>query len=68
MRLIPIAILLLFSFAATANADQLDVWFGTGGNNANQPQGIWHATFDTESGDISKAKLALKQNLSLIHI
>lgn len=61
MRFFPIAILLLFSFAAAANADQLDVWFGTGGNNAGQPQGIWHATFDTDSGDISKAKLALKQ-------
>ena len=60
MRAFSVAILLLFSFASFAAAEQLDVWFGTGGNNAGQPQGIWHATFDTESGNLSKAKLALE--------
>lgn len=60
MRFLSIAFLLLLCFASHAAADELDVWFGTGGNNANQPEGIWHATFDTDSGDISKAKLALK--------
>lgn len=60
MRAFPIAILLLLCFASFATADQLDVWFGTGGNNARQPKGIWHATFDTESGDLSKATLALE--------
>jgi len=60
MRVFSIAILLLLSFVSFSNADELDVWFGTGGNNAGQPQGIWHATFDTDSGDLSKATLALK--------
>lgn len=62
MRAFSIAILLLLSFASFATADQLDVWFGTGGNNANQPQGIWHAAFDTDSGDLSTASLALELN------
>ena len=41
-------------------ADELNVWFGTSRNNAGQPNGIWHATFDTEKGRLSKATLALE--------
>ena len=59
MRVYSIAILLLFAFASFAAAEEIDVWFGTGGNNAGQPQAIWHSTFDTDSGVLSKARLAL---------
>lgn len=62
MRLFSIAILILVAFVSFASADEIDVWFGTGGNNAGQPQGIWHARFDTDSGKLSKARLALKLN------
>lgn len=54
--------LLLFVFSMQASAENLDVWFGTSNNNAGQPKGIWHATFDTESGKLSKARLALELN------
>ena len=50
----------LLAFNASAEADELDIWFGTGGNNAGQPEGIYHSAFNTETGDISKGRLALK--------
>ena len=54
-----IAITIMLS-SVSVFADELDVWFGTGRNNAGQPNGIWHATFDTEKGRLSKATLALE--------
>lgn len=61
MKSVAVAVLCFLSvFVSSLGAEELDVWFGTGGNNAGQPQGIWHATFDSESGDLSKARLALE--------
>ncbi|QEG20655.1 lactonase family protein [Mariniblastus fucicola] len=60
MKVFSIAILLLISFSAASIAEELDVWFGTGGNNAGQPAGIWHASFNTQSGDLSESRLALE--------
>lgn len=63
MRSFALAVLLaLFAFGSSSNAEQLDVWFGCPGNNANQTKGIWHATFDTEKGKLSNARLALELN------
>jgi 6-phosphogluconolactonase len=63
MRSFALAVwLALFAFGMSSRAEELDVWFGTGGNNAEQPKGIWHATFDSESGKFSKANLAIELN------
>jgi len=55
-------LLALFAFGLQSNAEERDVWFGTANNNADQAKGIWHASFDTEKGEFSKAKLALELN------
>ncbi len=57
---VTVTLLFLLQICSPVSADVHDVWFGTSGNNAGQPQGIWHATFDTESGSLSEAKLALE--------
>ncbi len=44
--------------AAAAAAET--VYFGTGGNNAGQPAGIYQSNFDEESGKLTQAKLATK--------
>jgi len=41
--------------AATVSAETRHVYFGTGGRNA---EGIYRATFDTETGKLSEATLA----------
>ena len=57
-------VVFVFTLAATlcstATAQEIDVWFGTGGNNAGQPQGIYRSSFNTQTGDISKGELALE--------
>lgn len=40
---------------AFSHASEVDVFFGTGGRGS---KGIYHATFDTEKGKLSNAKLA----------
>ncbi len=50
----------LFVFNSILQAEDRDIWFGTGGNNASQPTGIYHSVFDTESGKLSSGRLALK--------
>ncbi|MCB1120217.1 MAG: beta-propeller fold lactonase family protein [Verrucomicrobiae bacterium] len=47
-------LLLLLSFSAM-NAKQIDVYFGTSGR---ETKGIYHSTFDTETGKLSPANLA----------
>jgi len=37
-----------------------DVYFGTGGNNAGQPEGIYVANFDEATGKLTPAKLSLE--------
>jgi len=50
------ALLLLVSWsAASATAEVLNVYFGTGGGGA---KGIYRATFDTDKGTLTKAQLA----------
>lgn len=57
-------ILIVFAIMALSSvsifAAELDVWFASSRNNAGQPQGIYHATFDTDNGHLSKATLALE--------
>ncbi|MCB1228723.1 MAG: lactonase family protein [Verrucomicrobiae bacterium] len=52
--LFPFASLLLLTLATPLLAEKRDVYFGTGGRNAD---GIYHATFDTDSGKLSDANL-----------
>ncbi len=60
--LLCIVFLSMFVIGSEVKADELDVWFGTGGNNAGQPTGIYHSSFNTESGDLSIGRLALELN------
>ncbi|PHQ35366.1 lactonase family protein [Rhodopirellula bahusiensis] len=41
-------------------AETLNVWFGTTTPRGGASEGIYHATFDTESGKLSSASLAVK--------
>ena len=52
--------LVLFSFAPFANAEQVDVWFGTTVTKKGLSKGIYHANFDTETGELSKPTLAME--------
>ena len=45
---------------APATAQDLNVWFGTAKNNAGKTPGIYRSTFDTQTGNISAADLALQ--------
>ncbi len=47
--------LLLTAIPFVTQAEKLDVYFGTGGN---QSKGIYHARFDNETGTLSSASLA----------
>lgn len=51
--------LLVFALLITT-ARGADVYFGTGGNNAGQPAGVYAATFDSAAGKLSPAKLVMK--------
>ncbi|WP_235908523.1 lactonase family protein [Roseiconus nitratireducens] len=46
------------AFASPATAESVDVWFGTTTPREGPSKGIYHATFDTESGKLSPAELA----------
>ena len=48
---------LFFIFFSVGLAEPLDVFFGTGGRGAD---GIYHATFNSDNGKFSPAKLAAK--------
>ncbi len=48
---------LFFIFFSVGLAEPLDVFFGTGGRGA---EGIYHATFNSDNGKFSPAKLAAK--------
>ena len=52
--------LVLFSFATLANAQQVDVWFGTTATKKGQSKGIYHANFDTDTGKLSQPTLAVE--------
>ena len=52
--------LVLLSFAPFANAEQVDVWFGTTVTKKGLSKGIYHANFDTETGELSKPTLAME--------
>lgn len=52
-------VLYLLLFVHSLAAQELNVWFGTTRNNTGQSSGIWHATFNTDKGALSKANLAL---------
>ncbi|KLU07109.1 6-phosphogluconolactonase [Rhodopirellula islandica] len=43
-----------------AMAETLNVWFGTTTPRGGASEGIYHATFDTDSGKLSSASLAVK--------
>ncbi len=53
-------ILLALITSIALAGEPYDVWFGTGGNNANVPAGIYHATFDAEKGELSASTLAME--------
>ena len=57
-----VALLVVVATISVSSAQELDVWFGTGGNNADQTLGIYHSTFNAESGGLSKGRLALELN------
>lgn len=48
------SIILLITVAAITHAKSVDVYFGTSGR---ETKGIYHATFDTDSGKLSSANL-----------
>jgi len=56
--LLSLIILVAMTSTIFATEGPYDVWFGTGGNNAGVPAGIYYATFDAEAGKLSAAKLA----------
>ncbi len=56
------AIVILFLFAPLANADQVDVWFGTQTSKNGLSKGIYHANFDTDTGNLTKPTLAAEAN------
>jgi len=62
LKVIVVAIAIVALSGVSGLADEFHVWFGSTRNNVGQPQGIYHATFDTEKGVLSKAKLALELN------
>ncbi|MCO8123782.1 lactonase family protein [Stieleria sp. TO1_6] len=43
---------------ATVGAETIDVWFGTSTPRNGLSKGIYHASFDTDSGKLSESKLA----------
>lgn len=47
-------------FALTALAMAQNVYFGTGGNNAGQPAGIYKSQFDEQAATLSPSKLLLE--------
>ncbi|MFC1569974.1 lactonase family protein [bacterium] len=56
---INILILIIFISGTSVHGNVLNVYFGTGGTTA---KGIYHATFDPETGKLSDAKLAAQLN------
>lgn len=52
-RIVPI--ILLTAFTTFSNAESIDVYFGTSGR---ETKGIYRATFETDGGKLSSAKLA----------
>ena len=53
-------VVVLTTASLTTCGDEINVWFGTGGNNAGQPQGIYRSKFNTDTGDISRGELAIE--------
>ncbi len=45
-------------WAATANAQQYDVWVGTTTPRGGESKGIYHARFDAEKGQLARPQLA----------
>jgi 6-phosphogluconolactonase len=45
------------TFASDVGAEQVDVWFGTSTPRNGPSKGIYHASFDTETGKLSRSKL-----------
>ncbi|MFG0288322.1 MAG: lactonase family protein [Rhodopirellula sp. JB044] len=43
---------------AVASGQTVDVWFGTSTGRGSESRGIYHATFDMETGKLSRATLA----------
>ncbi len=52
-KLLPIYLIL--AFTVSSKAESIDVYYGTRGDES---KGIYHSTFDTESGKLSQAALA----------
>ncbi len=55
---LPIALVTLLALTSPTIAQK--VYFGTGGNNAGQPAGIYHADLNEESGKLGNAELAME--------
>ncbi|MCC9644164.1 lactonase family protein [Rhodopirellula sp. JC740] len=55
-----IAILSVFLAGETLMAETLNVWFGTTTPRGGVSEGIYHAQFDTETGKLGPATLAVK--------
>ncbi|WP_339888363.1 MULTISPECIES: lactonase family protein [Rhodopirellula] len=61
MKLGPMAMVVLSVLQGSpAMAETLNVWFGTTTPRGGVSEGIYHATFDTKSGKLSPATLAVK--------
>ena len=53
-------IMVFLSFAPFVNAEQVDVWFGTTATKQGLSKGIYHANFDTDTGELSQPTLAVE--------
>ena len=66
-----LATLLALAFANTwANADTVDLWIASPEARGDQPAGVYHATLDTERGQLTRAVLAARvdgSNFLAIH-
>lgn len=56
--LVTLSLLLLTVLITPALA--MDVYFGTSGNNAGQPAGVYVSKFDSATGELQRARLALE--------
>ena len=52
---------IVMALASSASAENVDVWFGTVTPRDGLSQGIYHASFDTESGKLSEPQLAANE-------
>ena len=52
--------MVFLSFAPFVNAEQVDVWFGTTATKQGLSKGIYHANFDTDTGELSQPTLAVE--------